>query len=101
GRGAPIFLLEGTPCNKNFRDTGAGDQLRRDVNTWMMTFTGATTIPGYADAVTGVRDPDGQDLMKVGYTDDGVHPNATGYAAMADAIRPFLINIMPDEAGLG
>lgn len=101
GRGAPIFILEATPCNKNFRDVGAGDQLRRDVNTWFHTLSGVTVVPGYAEAVTGVREPDGQDLMKVGYTDDGVHPNATGYAAMAEAIRPFLINIMPDEAGLG
>lgn len=101
GRGAPVFLLEGTPTNKNFRDVGAGDQLRRDFNAWLATFTGATLVPGYADAVTGLRDPDGQDLMKVGYTDDGVHPNNTGYNAMADAIEPFIINIMPDEAGLG
>ena len=101
GRGAPIFLLEGTPTNKNFRDVGAGDQLRRDFNTWLASFTGATLVPGYAAAVTGLRDPDGQDLMKVGYTDDGVHPNNTGYNAMADAIEPFIINIMPDEAGLG
>lgn len=101
GRGAPIFLLEGTPCNKNFRDTGAGDQWRRDFNASLLTMSGSVCIPGYAAAVTGVRDPDGQDLMTEGLTDDGVHPNQAGYSAMADAITPFIISIMPEEAGLG
>ena len=95
GRGAMIFLLEGLPCNTNFRDTGAGDQLRRDLNVWLQTFTGAFTIPGYAAAISGEQDVDGQTLIADGMTDDGVHPNGAGYDAMAQVIKPYIKELLP------
>lgn len=99
GRGAKIFLLEALPCNPNFRNTGAGDQLRRELNVWLQTFTGPYTIPGYANALSGPENQFGQTLIKEGFTDDGVHPNGAGYDAMAQVIKPFIEEIMPEGYG--
>ena len=95
GRDAKIYLYEALPCNPNFRNTGAGDQLRRELNVWLQTFSGAYTIPGLANAISGPENEFGQTLIAEGLTDDGVHPNTTGYNALANVIKPFLQELIP------
>lgn len=97
GRGAKIFLLEALPTNPEVRNTGAGDQLRRELNVWLQTFTGAYTIPGYANAISGAENEFGQTLIAAGMTDDGVHPNGVGYDAMAQVIKPFIEELLPQQ----
>lgn len=84
-----LILLEGLPCNPGFRDTGAGDQLRRDLNERIRQFTGAI-VPDYASVFTGERDVDGQDLIAEGLSNDNVHPNESGSEVLANALEPII-----------
>lgn len=84
-----IVLLEGLPNTTAYRNYGAGDARRTELNAWLATITGARVATGYADAVSGAT-VDGQVQLDSNYTADGVHPNAAGYAALADALRPFI-----------
>lgn len=89
------FFYEGLPTNTAYRKTGAGDDLRRQWNAWLKTWTGTTTLEGYAAAVTGTRDADGQDQFKEGMTSDNVHPNSTGYDPLATVVVPYLKTLAP------
>jgi len=61
-------------------------------NAWLKTYA-AQTGAGYADYYTATVDADG--FLREGTTNDGLHPNAAGYAlmvpvastALADALR--------------
>lgn len=90
-RPAGLFLTEGLPNNPAYRDMGAGDQVRRDLNAWLHTITGARAISGYAAAITGSRDTDGQDAIASGMTTDNLHPNTAGYTALAETVKPYLL----------
>lgn len=87
-----LVILPGLPCNPNFRDTGAGDQQRRGLNEIQLPRYTAPTIylPDYATVITGVRDADGQDLIKEGLTDDGVHLNIAGVTLQAETLKPTI-----------
>jgi hypothetical protein len=87
-----LLLLEALPCNPIFRATGAGDQLRRDLNTWMTTLTGTTCIQGYAAAYTGTagQDASGQTLVQANLTIDGAHGSELGYDTLAVSVRQYL-----------
>lgn len=85
-----LYLLEGLPTNPAYRDTGAGDSARRDLNTFMTTVGGAKVVPGYAAAFTGTRLANGQDLIKDGLTADDVHPNDAGYDLLAQKVMPLM-----------
>lgn len=81
GQSPMVLLPEALPCNTAYRNVGVKDSLRRDFNAKTLTsISGATVIGGYAAAITGARDANGQDQMVVGAVgDDFVHPNDNGY----------------------
>lgn len=85
-----LIFLEGLPCDVEFRDTGAGDQMRVDLNVWLKNFNGAKVVAGYADAFTGDTLPNGQRLIKAGLSDDHCHPNDSGYTILGNLIKPFI-----------
>lgn len=87
-----LLLVEALPCNPVFRATGAGDQLRRDLNTWMTTLTGTTCIQGYAAAYNGTagQDANGQTLVQANLTIDGAHGTELGYDTLAVPVRQYL-----------
>lgn len=84
-----ITLLEGLPNTTAYRSYGTNDSKRVALNTWFSTLTGVRSAEGYAAAVSGAT-VDGQVQLAPEYHNDGVHPNAAGYAALADALRPHI-----------
>lgn len=84
-----ITLLEGLPNTTAYRSYGANDAKRVELNTWFNTLTGVRCAVGYAASVSGDT-VDGQVQLASNFTADGVHPNAAGYAALADALRPYI-----------
>jgi len=87
-----LILLEPLPNNPAFRDTGAGDQRRRDLIADLATFD-VIVAEGYAAALSGAQDTDGQTLIASGLTTDNVHPNLAGYQALAQIIKPIVENL--------
>jgi lysophospholipase L1-like esterase len=63
-------------------------------NTWRGYGGAGITIADFDVVMAGTTDGDGQVNIKVGYTDDGIHPNATGHPAMGvvalKALKPLL-----------
>lgn len=87
-----IHLLEGLPVDPGFRNTGAGDQKRRDLNTLLAKFSGgATVVQGYAAPMTGTVNASGQTTLPAGASADSAHPNATKYGEMADKVAPYVV----------
>ena len=89
---ATMLLLEPLPVNPAFRDTGAGDQKRRDLIADLNTFD-IPVVTGYAAALSGSVDADGQTLIKSGLTTDNVHPNITGYTDLAAVVSPYILEL--------
>ncbi len=87
---ATMLLLEPLPVNPAFRDTGAGDQKRRDLIADLNTFD-IPVVEGYAAAFSGDVDGDGQTLIKSGLTTDNVHPNITGYTELSNLVAPYIL----------
>lgn len=87
-----LILLEPLPTNPAFRDTGAGDQKRRDLIADLNTFD-IPVVTGYAAALSGSVDADGQTLIKSGLTTDDVHPNITGYTDLAAVVSPYILEL--------
>lgn len=85
-----LVLLEPLPVNPAFRDTGAGDQKRRDLIVDLNTFD-IPVVEGYAAAFSGDQDVDGQTLIKSGSTTDDVHPNITGYTELSTLVVPYIL----------
>lgn len=90
-RAPKLLLLEGLPTNPAYRNTGAGDAARLDINEFMGSVGSATVVPGYAEALSGATNASGQMLIKDGLTADDVHPNDAGYDALAAIVRPYLL----------
>lgn len=89
---ATLILTEPLPNNPAFRDTGAGDQKRRDLIADFATFD-VIVAEGYAAALSGAQDTDGQTLIATGLSSDNVHPNLAGYKALAQIIKPIVENL--------
>lgn len=89
---ATLILTEPLPNNPAFRDTGAGDQKRRDLIADLSTFD-VIVAQGYAAAFSGAQDADGQTLIATGLSSDNVHPNLAGYQALAQIIKPIVENL--------
>lgn len=87
---ATMLLLEPLPVNPAFRDTGPGDQKRRDLIADLNTFD-IPVVTGYAAAFSGDQDTDGQTLIKSGLTTDNVHPNITGYTELSTLVVPYIL----------
>ena len=89
---ATLILTEPLPNNPAFRNTGAGDQKRRDLIADLATFD-VIVAQGYAAAFSGSQDADGQTLIATGLSSDNVHPNLAGYQALAQIIKPIVENL--------
>lgn len=89
---ATLILTEPLPNNPAFRDTGAGDQKRRDLIADLATFD-VIVAKGYAAAFSGSEDADGQTLIATGLSSDDVHPNLSGYQALVQIIKPIVENL--------
>ena len=87
-----LILLEPLPNNPAFRNTGAGDQKRRDLIADLATFD-VIVAQGYAAAFSGSQDANGQTLIATGLSSDNVHPNLAGYQALAQIIKPIVENL--------
>ncbi len=83
-----VLLLEGLPANEAFRDVGANDSIRRTLNDDLQSYVGSTVAvaTGYAAAISGPLDGDGQTTILAGASDDNVHPNVLGVSLL----RPFI-----------
>lgn len=83
-----VLLLEGLPVNAAFRDVDAQDSVRIALNQDLQTFVGSnvTVATGYAAAISGPPDGDGQTTILAGASDDNVHPNVTG----RNLLQPFI-----------
>lgn len=92
----PIVLMpEATPVNTGYRNVGANDQIRRDFNsTWLPKVSAGIVIKGFAAALTGTRDAAGQDQIKSGLTNDGVHPNDAGYDVAKEQVKPIFKRLL-------
>ena len=89
---ATLILTEPLPNNPAFRNTGAGDQKRRDLIADLATFD-VIVAQGYAAAFSGSQDANGQTLIATGLSSDNVHPNLAGYQALAKTIKPIVENL--------
>lgn len=89
---ATLILTEPLPNNPAFRNTGAGDQKRRDLIADLATFD-VIVAQGYAAAFSGSEDANGQTLIATGLSSDNVHPNLAGYQALAQIIKPIVENL--------
>lgn len=91
GRPIKTILLEGLPVNSAGKDLGEGDQTRRDFNEWINQFKGPFIATGYASVVTGAR-INGQDqLLDTMSSGDNLHPNSSGYNALANVLAPYIL----------
>ena len=63
------------------------DEIRREVNTWILT-EGAVLADGVIDISTCVEDPNNPGFLNPTYNSgDHLHPNALGYAAIANCVN--------------
>ena len=86
-----LILLEGLPVNASGKNLAAGDATRVAINTWLNTkLSGPVIATGYAAALSGVVNAQGQMEIAVGLTADNLHPNALGYETLADVIQPLI-----------
>jgi len=85
-----LLLLEALPCNPSFRATAAGDQLRRDLNVLLGTFTGMQVMRGYADSISAGQDANGQTLITTGLDIDGAHLSELGYNTAAIPLKQYI-----------
>ncbi|GAA2215817.1 SGNH/GDSL hydrolase family protein [Nonomuraea monospora] len=88
-RGAKIYGGTITPCKGGSGHTGTVEAHRRTVNAWIAT---SGEFDGVIDFATAVADPlDPQSLAPAYDRGDHLHPNAAGFAAMADAVDLSLL----------
>jgi len=79
GLGNPPQTTEG-PKRKLIQSTRRPPSQIVQLNEWIKTYA-ASVDAIYADYFSAVVDTDG--MLKEGYSEDGLHPNAKGYALMA------------------
>jgi lysophospholipase L1-like esterase len=73
-----------TTVNQTKALTGAQETLRTQYNDWVRTLPAPLT--GYFDTADAVETARNSGIWKAGYAADGLHPNATGHAALAAVI---------------
>ena len=82
--GVPILIATLTPMQGAFYDSRRARVTRTQVNAWIRT---QRVFDGVVDFDLAVRDPvDGQRLHPAYDSGDHLHPNARGFAAMAQAV---------------
>jgi lysophospholipase L1-like esterase len=67
----------------------------RALNTWLKDFAARNHYP-YVDYYSAMLDDKG--LLKRDLAEDGLHPNATGYALMAKMLEPAIQSALPRSA---
>jgi len=92
-RDASVLLLTGLPCNATFKAI-TGDSLRRTLNAELL----ANAAPNVAVAdigglYAGTTNGSDQQEIGAGLSDDGVHPNATGYALLKTAVAAAIARL--------
>lgn len=85
-----MYLFQGLPCNPAFRNTGAGDSKRRDLNTLLASMTQVKVVVDYTLPMTGAVDANGQTNLPSGVSDDDAHPNTATYTLMAAKVSPYI-----------
>lgn len=99
--GLHVFLTTITPSRAGARGTAAGQATRTAVNAWVLN-RGAAHADGVFDFAAAVADPARPDRLAAGYdSGDGLHLSATGYRALAGAVRTDQLTGSPCLAGSG
>lgn len=78
-----------TPFEGAFYYSPAGEQTRQAVNAWIRG--GATGAVGFIDFEAAVRDPAHPTRWLPAYSNENLHPNDLGFAAMANSINFLLL----------
>ena len=84
-RDAGVFIIGGTimPCEGHDYFDEDLEAARQEINDWIRT---TDRLDAYIDFDEMFRDPDDETAMLGEYTNDGLHPNASGYEYMAESI---------------
>jgi lysophospholipase L1-like esterase len=94
--GLRVILGTQAPCTDfalALHGTPEAIAARNEINAWMRT-SGAAD--GVVDFHAVLRDPDDPDRLRAEFdSGDHLHPNAAGYAAMADAVELSLVSDVP------
>lgn len=87
GRGVRVVMATLPPVGGDLASVARSPALIRKVNAWISSFAQER---GYAlaDYFTALADPDG--VMPTDLSEDGVHPNASGYRRMAPILLEAL-----------
>lgn len=85
GRGVCVIGATITPYANSgyYRPTAANEADRLAYNAWIRS---SGTFDGVIDFDAALRDPARPDALRKDLDNDGLHPNAAGYQAMADAV---------------
>ncbi|MES2493475.1 MAG: GDSL-type esterase/lipase family protein [Pseudomonadota bacterium] len=87
-RGVPVIVGSILPAASTGWGSRAGPVHRiREMNQWLRAIASRDGLV-YADYWSAMAQSDG--TMRAGYADDGVHPNAAGYAVMGRIARAAL-----------
>jgi len=91
GSGSPPQTTDG-PRRKLVQSTARPPSQIVQLNEWIKSYA-ASVGAIYADYYSAVAD--GSGMLKEGYSDDGLHPNAKGYALMAPVAQGAITKAVP------
>jgi lysophospholipase L1-like esterase len=89
-RGLKVYGATLTPFEGAFYYSDVKEEQRQQVNEWIRT---SGTFDGVIDFDAATRDPSQPTRLLPGTTEDNLHPNDTGYRAMAAAIDLSLFDL--------
>lgn len=86
-----LYFLEPLPVAVGFKNLGAGDAKRRAyIRDYLPTIKSGTQIEGYADAISGSQNADGQTIPTPALMFDTAHPNTAGYDVLSKVVAEYL-----------
>lgn len=88
-RGIKVIGATLTPYEGAAYYTSEGEQIRQQVNAFIR---GGGEFDGVIDFEIAVQDPTNPNRLRPEFTEDNLHPNDAGYAAMANGIDLDLFN---------
>ncbi len=89
-RGVKVVALTVMPYQGYSSWTPERGQAVRQVGDWIRAQGSAGKVARVVDAFALFSDPASPDAARPGWTSDRLHPSATGYAALADAVAAAL-----------